>query len=167
MGEAYRPEAWQVFFTAVAAASAALTGLLFVGLSINLRKIIETPEHLARAREVLGQLLGLLVLSIIVLIPGQNRLVLGAELIALGATLAGVSAVLHRQTFKRIRSGRRVRWGARVAVFHVGTLSIPIAGITLMLGHFGGLFWLVVTVLIYFLWSTNNAWALVVQAVED
>jgi len=166
MDEAYRPEAWQVFFTAVATASAALTGLLFVGLSINLRKIIETPEHLARAREVLGQLLSLLVLSIIVLIPGQNRLELGPELIALGAAIAGVSAVLHRQTLKRIESGRRVRWGARVAAFHVGTLAIPIAGMSVMLRHFGGLFWLVVTVLIYFLWSTNNAWTLVVQSLE-
>jgi hypothetical protein len=101
------------------------------------------------------------------LIPGQNRLVLGAELIALGAALAGVSVVLHRQTFKRIEPGRRVRWGARAAVFHVGTLSVPIAGINLMLGHFGGLFWLVITVLIYFLWSTNNAWTLVVQAVQE
>ena len=167
MGTAYRPEAWQVFFTAVATASAALTGLLFVGLSINLRKIIETPEHLARAREVLGQLLGLLVLSIIVLIPGQNRLELGEELIVLGAALAAVSAVLHRQTLRRLESGRRVRWGARVAVFHVGTLAIPIAGITLMMGHFGGMFWLVVTVLMYLLWSTNNAWTLVVQSVEE
>lgn len=167
MGDAYRSDAWQVLFGAVAAASAALTGLLFVGLSINLRKVIGTPEHLARAREVLGQLLSLLVLSIILLIPGQNRFVLGAELILLGAILAGVSVFLHGQTFKRIGPQRRVRWGARVAVFHVGTLAIPIAGGSLMLGHYGGLFWLVITVLMYFLWATINAWTLVVQAIEE
>ena len=30
----------------------------------------------------------------------------------------------------------------------------------------GGLYWLVATVLIYFLWSARNAWVLVVEAAE-
>ena len=167
MDDAYKSDAWQALFGAVGAASAALTGLLFVGLSINLERVVGTPEHLARAREILGQLLSLLVLSIILLIPGQNRLVLGAELILLGAILAGVSTFLHGQTLQRIRPERRARWGVRVAIFHVGTLAIPIAGGSLMLGHYGGLFWLVLTVLIYFLWSSINAWTLVVHAARE
>ena len=167
MSIAYSSDAWQVLFGAVTAASAALTGLLFVGLSINLKKIVETPEHLGRAREALGQLLSLLVLSILLLIPGQNRLVLGAELILLGAIIAGISVYLHGQTIRRIGPRRRIRWGARVAIFHFGTLAIPIAGGSLMLGRYGGLYWLVITVLMYFLWSTINAWTLVVQAVEE
>lgn len=167
MNVAYMPDAWQFLFGAVAAASAALTGLLFVGLTINLKKVVGTPEHLARAREVLGQLLSLLALSIIVLIPGQNRLTLGGELVLLGAILAGVSVYLHRQTFKRIRPDRRVRWAARIAIFHVGTLAIPVAGVSLLLGRFGGLFWLVVTLLMFFLWATINAWTLVVRVIEE
>lgn len=166
MDIAYRSEVWQVLFGAVSAASSALTGLLFVGLSINLKRIIGTAEHLGRAREVLGQLLSLLVLSIILLVPGQDRPVLGAELIVLGAIIAGVSVFLHTQTIKGIARGRKARWGARIAIFHIGTLAVPIAGISLLLGRYGGLYWLVVTILIYFLWSIINAWTLVVQAVE-
>ncbi len=166
MDIAYRSDAWQVLFGAVSAASAALTGLLFVGLSINLKRIIGTAEHLGRAREVLGQLLSLLVLSIILLIPGQNRPVLGSELIVLGAIIAGVSVFLHTQTIRGIPRGRKARWGARIAIFHIGTVAVPIAGISLLLGRYGGLYWLVVTILIYFNWSTINAWTLVVQAVE-
>jgi len=167
MVDAYRSDAWQLLFASVAAASAALTGLLFVGLSMNLRRVVGTPEHLARARESFGQLLSLLVLSIILLIPGQNRLLLGTELIGLGAILVGVSLFLHKQTFKRIKPGRRARWGARIAIFHLGTLAIPLAGVSLTLGHYGGLFWLVLTVLMFFLWSTINAWTLVVRTIED
>jgi len=122
---------------------------------------------LARARESFGQLLSLLVLSVILLIPGQNRLLLGTELIGLGAILVGVSLFLHKQTFKRIKPGRRARWGARIVIFHLGTLAIPLAGVSLTLGHYGGLFWLVLTVLMFFLWSTINAWTLVVRAVEE
>jgi hypothetical protein len=36
----YDPAAWASFFTAVLTAAAALTGLLFVAVSINLRKIL-------------------------------------------------------------------------------------------------------------------------------
>ena len=107
------------------------------------------------------------VLSVILLIPGQNRLLLGTELIGLGAILAGVSLFLHKQTFKRIKPGRRGQWGVRIAIFHIGTLAIPIAGVSLTLGHYGGLFWLVLTVLMFFLWSTINAWTLVVRTIED
>ena len=51
---AYRTDAWHDFYVAVADASAALTGLLFVSLSVNLRKIIKSPAHKARAREALA-----------------------------------------------------------------------------------------------------------------
>src|SRR5947208_9095899 len=100
MVDAYRSDAWQLLFASVAAASAALTGLLFVGLSMNLRRVVGTPEHLARARESFGQLLSLLVLSIILLIPRQNRLLFATELIGLGDILAAVTLTLTTQTCK-------------------------------------------------------------------
>src|SRR2546430_3575496 len=140
MVDAYRSDAWQLLFASVAAASAALTGLLFVGLSMNLRRVVGTPEHLARARESFGQLLSLLVLSVILLVPGQNRLLLGTELIGLGAILAGGSVLLHRQTFKRVKPRRRGPLGARIATLHLGTLALPIAGGSLTLGHYGRCF---------------------------
>ena len=42
-----------------------------------------------------------------------------------------------------------------------------VAGISLTARQFGGLFWLVPTILIYLVWSLNNAWRLVVQASEE
>jgi len=50
---------------------------------------------------------------------------------------------------------------------HLGTLAILVAGISLIAGQFGGLFWLVPTVLIYLVWSLYNAWLLVVQIVGE
>jgi len=46
----YDPAAWEPFFTAVIAAAAGLTGLLFVAVSINLDRIIKGGRFLpARA----------------------------------------------------------------------------------------------------------------------
>jgi hypothetical protein len=70
---AYRPEAWQNMFATVALVAATLIGLLFVGLSINLRTIVDSPAHLARAREAMTALVVLLILSLLALIPDQER----------------------------------------------------------------------------------------------
>jgi hypothetical protein len=42
-----------------------------------------------------------------------------------------------------------------------------VACISLIVGQFRGLFWLVPTILFYLVWSLNNAWWLVVQVSEE
>lgn len=167
MEYAYRADAWQALYTAVASATAALTGLLFLALSLNLRIILNLPAYRARAREVLGGMISLLVLSVLLLILGQDRRVLGAELIAGGLVLIMASVRFQSQTLRRMDPGRRVRWALRLVVLNFGTVAALVAGISLILGQFGGLFWLVPTILIYLLWSLNDAWQLVVQVAEE
>jgi modulator of FtsH protease len=162
MEYAYQANAWQSLYTTVAAAAAALIGLLFVGLSLHLRAIIATPEHTARAREMFGGLLSLLVLSVLLLIPGQDRWALGGELLAGGLVLALVGGRLNLQTLGKLAASTRLRWAARLAVFHLGTAGVLVAGISLLVGQLGGLYWLVPTVLIFLTWSLFNAWLLVV-----
>ncbi len=167
MEYAYRADAWQALYTAVAGATAALTGLLFIGLSLNLHTIIKVPALMARAREALGGMLSLLILAVIVLIPGQDRRVLGGELLLGSLLLVALAARLRFQTLKRTAAGRRVRWVLRYVVLDLGLVTAIIAGISLIAGQFGGLYWLVPTILIYILWSVNNIWLLVVQAVGE
>jgi hypothetical protein len=70
---------WDNFFTAEAGASAALAGLIFVGLSINIAKIISIPRLPRRAIQALIVLLMVLVVSLILLIPGQSIVEVGSE----------------------------------------------------------------------------------------
>lgn len=164
---AYQPGAWQTFYAAIAAASATLTGLLFVGMSLNLRTILKIPSYRARARETFGVLLSLLVLALFVLIPGQAPSVLGWELSLSGLILAVFTVRLQGQTLTRLVPGQRIHWASRLVALNLGALLILFAGISLILQRFGGLFWLVPTVLIYLLWALNNAWLLVVQVAEE
>jgi hypothetical protein len=41
-----------------------------------------------------------------------------------------------------------------------------VAGLSLLVGAFGGLYWLAFTVVVYFLWGALNAWWLMVEAVS-
>jgi len=65
---------------AVAGAGAALTGLLFVAVSINLTRILEFSYLPERAMETLSLLLGLHVVHLLMLTPGQPRALLGTEM---------------------------------------------------------------------------------------
>ena len=48
------PSAWHEFFVALAGAAAALTGLLFVAVSLNLRQILAFPSLPLRVGETLS-----------------------------------------------------------------------------------------------------------------
>lgn len=163
MEYAYRAAEWQVFFGTVAGAAAALSGLLFVALSVNLT-LVRQAAYRARAREALSGLLVLVVLAVIVLVPGQGRLTLGGELLGGGLLLEAFGVHLQSETISSLPDERRGPWAVRLVPIHLATLAIPVAGASLLLNRFGGLLWLVLTVLIYLLWATANAWALIVQA---
>jgi hypothetical protein len=77
----YSSAEWESLFLAEAGASAALAGLLFVALSINLERILKGAGLPGRAGEAIVLLLTALVVSTWVLVLGQSPTVLGAELL--------------------------------------------------------------------------------------
>ena len=60
-----QPAEWHDLFVAIAGAAAALTGLLFVAVSINLKQILAFPTLPTRAAETLSVMIGLLLVEII------------------------------------------------------------------------------------------------------
>jgi hypothetical protein len=82
---------WHDFFLAQAGAAGVLTGLVFVGVSINLDKIVSDPNSglAGRAAEALILLVAVLTASVLVLVPGQGLGVLGAEVLVVGLATWG------------------------------------------------------------------------------
>jgi modulator of FtsH protease len=68
----YQPADWHDLFVASAGAAAALTGLIFVAVSINLAQILADRKLPTRAAETLSILVGLVLLSVFMLVPGQD-----------------------------------------------------------------------------------------------
>ena len=163
---AYRPEVWQTMFATIAVAAATLMGLLFVGLALNLPMIVDSPAHLARAREAMISLVVLLILSLLALIPKQGRVALGIELLALSVLVFGVGLRLQASTVHHLPAHRRRSWIVRLIGLNSANLAITIAGAGLLMRGLGGLLWLMLTILICLLWSTYNAWNLVIHARE-
>jgi len=75
---------WHDFFVATAGASAALTGLIFVGVSINLSRILSTPTLPDRASISMILLLTILMVAILLLVPYKSTITPGIEVLVIG-----------------------------------------------------------------------------------
>jgi len=159
---AYQPAQWHDLFVATVGAAAALTGLIFVAVSINLPLILKLPSLPPRAAETLAVTMGLLLVSVFVLVPGQSLTLLGAEMIALGAVLA---AVLLRTRLRLPRSpDDPLIWTVMpIGVILAGSLPMVAAGISLLVGGGGGLYWLVPGLVLGFSGAVFNAWILLIE----
>ena len=80
-------EHWHDFFVAQAGAGAALAGLVFVAISINLQRLLTTRAVQGRAIEALALLVSLLIVGLAALIP-QGNLAFATELIVLGFAMS-------------------------------------------------------------------------------
>jgi hypothetical protein len=157
-----QPDQWHDLFIAVAGAAAALTGLIFVAVSINLKQIIEYPGLPHRAVETLAVMTGVLLLSVFALIPGQSRQALGIEALALGAVGGGYLLI------KRLRMPRKkddpVLWTTvPIAVVLAGSVPMVAGGISLLAGGGGGLYWFVANTMLGIVGVILNAWILLVE----
>ena len=92
---------WTDLFVAAAGASAALTGLVFVAVSINIQEILRLPGVPDRALATLMLLLGAVVISLLPLIPDQSGTALGIELVVVGIAFIVVIGVTGARSFQR------------------------------------------------------------------
>jgi modulator of FtsH protease len=159
---AYDAEAWSDFFVATAGSSAALAGLVFVAVSINIERILALPGVPDRALQTLLLLLGALIVSFFGLAPGQSETAVGVELAATGAGLVAVTGLLSSRI--RARSTRPAADMVAIALLALlGTAPFLISGLSLLAEAGGGLYWVLAGMVAAVLGAVINAWVLLVE----
>lgn len=159
---AYDPSEWSDLFVAAAGASAALAGLVFVAVSINIERILKYPGLPERALETVLLLLGVLLVSLVGLIPGQSELALGLELLAV--SLANGFAIGRLPATYSAGGDRPPTWVAgRWAVRVAGTAPLIIGGASVLAGSGGGLYWVAAGIVFAITGAIINAWVLLVE----
>jgi hypothetical protein len=158
---AYDPSEWTDLFVASAGASAALTGLVFVAVSINIDRILKLPGVPARALATLLLLLGVLVVSLVGLVPELSRTALG--LLLLGQALIWTVAVAVMGYRSLVALDRREWIASRTLPLALGTLPFVVGGLSVLAETGGGLYWTFAGILGATLAAVLTAWVLLVE----
>jgi hypothetical protein len=160
---AYSTAEWQSLFVAEVGASAALAGLLFVAISINLARILQGAGLSGRAGEAMVLLVAVLVVSTLALVPGQSSTVLGAELLVAGLVAWSALVTIHVRAVRgQVGPSSRVLAG-RIVLAQTAVLPLLVAGVSLLLGAGGGLYWLVPGVVFCLVIAVLDAWVLLIE----
>jgi hypothetical protein len=159
---------WHDFFLAQAGAAGVLTGLVFVGVSINLQKIVSDPNSglAGRAAEALILLVAVLTASTLLLVPGQGTTLIGIEILVVALAAWGwVVAIqsLRLKNWATMEPDLRNPFILRVVLSQAATLLFVAAGIFVLAVGLGGLYWLVAGTILSILAALFDAWVLLVE----
>jgi hypothetical protein len=154
---------WFNFFGSSAEVSATLIGFLVVAISINLSRILEIAHMPDRAAGGIAPLVGVMVISMFALVPGQTVQAFGWEVLGVGALTAGAAALFLTRTLPNYR-GQPASWlWSQVILSQGQTVPLAVAGVLLIAGDSVGLYWAVPAVIFVVFAGVLNAWILLVE----
>ena len=125
----YQPEAWHDFGVTIAGLAGALTGLLFVAVSLKSDVLAKSVSLRSRAAQTLV-LFVMAALAALILVAPQPPGALGAELIAL-ALVAGVSLYIFDRRGGHDSASSVARFIERGSPNAITPLFFAVAGVTL------------------------------------
>lgn len=138
MDAGLQPALWRDMFVAFATVCAALLGLFFVAISLQIRELERHPIELNRALQGLHVLLFGLVIALLVLIPRQPTSVLGTELIVAQLAYALLTLPSGIRRISRVHVPPIVKITAVVGIALMGLVIA--AGVSLILDFGPGLY---------------------------
>ena len=164
-------DSWHDFYLAVGSASAALLGLLFVGVSINLSAIAasERADLRTKANVAFSNLLYLLSIALIALIPGLDSRSIAISL----ASVAGVGLTrIVRGGLELVRARKKLRKGfsavRRLGWTLIADLALLYIAVSLsMSGDSTWLYDLTFVVFVLLIGAADISWDLLVRESED
>jgi hypothetical protein len=154
----YDQSAWRDYFVMVGGGAAALTGLVFVAMSLHLRDIVNHPVHRHRARTILAGLIAIFLRCGLVLMAGQSRQAVALEIFGV---LVVVEVILYRSLGAALAAADRGVVARTLVAF--ACLVTEQLGAAILFGGAGwGLYVIGIGMLSSFVVIVTGAWLLLV-----
>lgn len=151
------------FFVTLGGAAAVLVGLLFVSVSINVRRIAEHEDTRELARQTFVSFVAVLLYSLYTLLP-QSAWQLGLEITVTSGVLIFQAAPRFVRSFVRERShlSRRAQI-LRFGIFLLLQMGAAATGIDLLSGDLSGVSWLIGIVFALLAGAARNSWIMLIE----
>ena len=153
---------WQNFLLGQVEASAALAGLVFIGVSNNLERILKMSSLPEYALEAVVLLLAVLITSLLLLIP-QPLTAAGIEILVMGIVDTVILSFLIAFTRRKIDPHYYGYLWVQAAVNLCATLLLVFAGIAVLVWNTDGFYWIVPGTLLSIIIAIYDAWVLLVE----
>ena len=161
----YTTAMWLGFGEALAAVARALTGLLFVALSVKSDVLAASRSLSSRAAETLV-LFMISVLIAVLLVAPQPAVALGAELLAVAVGSGMALFILDRRAGHATDQGV-ARYIERFSPNTITAVLVGVAGLTFLVKAGGGLYWLIPGAVASLLGGVVNAWLFLVKVTSQ
>jgi hypothetical protein len=154
---------WTDFFILMGGAAATLTGLIFVGISINLNRIIAMPKLPSRASQALMLLVTVLVICALSLVPGQTTCIIGCEFLFIGSIIWAVSFRLDLKILHQTDKQYKYKFMLNALLTQLSVVPYILSGIVLLCCGFTGLYWIIPGIIFSFIKAVFDGWVLLVE----
>ena len=157
----YGSAGWHDFFLMVGGGAAALTGLVFVAMSLHLDQIALHAAHRHRARTVLTGLTAVFIRCALVLMAGQSPQMVALDVIVV---LIAVEIVLYRSIRQALRETRVP--DPALLLRTIGSFAClvleQIGAVVLFTGDARGLYVVSIGMMASFIFMVSGAWLLII-----
>ena len=157
----YPTAMWLSFGEALAAVGGALTGLLFVAVSVKSNVLAASLGLRSRAAQTLVLFLTSVLIAVLLVAP-QPAAALGWELLAVALVTGTALFILDRRAGHSSDQG----WARYIERFSPNTITaalVAVAGLTFLLKAGGGVYWLIPASVAGLVGGVVNAWLFLVR----
>ena len=150
---------WNGFFTVVGGAAAALAGLVFVAMSLNLNAIMRDATHRSRGIGTLTGFTAAFMVCAFALVGDQSYQAVGIEWLVV-STIAMVVYISGYVRSKKLGGSPVGLHPGRIAVAIVLHLAQMLGSVLLIFGYGAGIYLAGVALVIYVGFMISGAWLL-------
>jgi hypothetical protein len=164
--EIYDPEQWSNFFVLVGTGAAALTGLVFVAVTINLKGVAKDDTHRYRAINMLTGFTSVFIISSLALMGHQSYRSLGVEWLIVALLAATVNTNGYVQAFRHHSSSRYALNVYRIVGGSACYLGQIVGSATLLARSSAGLYIGAVALIVSFCFLISGSWLLILGTLQ-
>jgi len=156
---------WVNYFTITGSIASGLTGLIFIGLSINIKKVfLITKAHLpSRSLSSLMLITNIVIVCNLCLVPGQPVIMLGLEIFIMSLIIWLITCRLDLRTYRRVNDVHKKHYFRNFLFLQVSLIPFIGSGILLVFRWEHAFYIMIPGIIFSLIKSLLDIWFLIVD----